>query len=86
MAIIDLPKKMLALDDCMACTMSKSKRLPFKTGRTQQNGNSNWSRVLAGPITVESDGGVKYERRRFIVGGICATAQAKSDAVGACET
>jgi hypothetical protein len=41
--------------------------------------------VLAGPIPVESGGGVKYGRIRFIVGGICATAQAKSDAVDAFE-
>jgi hypothetical protein len=87
MAIHDLPNKMLALDDCMARIMSKSKRLPFNTGLTRAK------RILelvhgdlAGPIPVESGGGVRDERRRFIVGGICATVQAKSDAVDAFET
>jgi hypothetical protein len=57
MEIIDLPQKILTLYDCMACTMSKSKRLPFKTGRTR----AKWILELvhgdpAGPIPVESGG------------------------------
>ena len=89
MAIHDLPEEMPTLDNCMACAMSKSKRLPFKTGRTRAKevlelvyGD------LPGPMPVESGGGAKYE---FVLVDDSSRAgfvplKAKSNAVDVFET
>jgi GAG-pre-integrase domain len=90
MAINDLPEKMPTLDDCMACALSKSKRLLFKTGCTRAKAVLELVHGdLAGLMPVESGGGTKCE---FILvddlsqAGSALPLKAKSDAVDAFET
>jgi Integrase core domain len=89
-AINDLPENMPTLDNCMACVMSKSKRLPFKTGRTRTKEALELVHGdLAGPMPVESGGGAKY---KFVLiddpsrAGFALPLKAKSDAVDAFGT
>ena len=90
MAINDLPEEMPTLNNCMACAMSKSKRLPFKTGRMRAKEVLELVHGdLPGPMPVESGGGAKYE---FILvddssrAGFALPLKAKSNAVDAFET
>jgi hypothetical protein len=81
MAINGLPENMPTLNNCMACVMSKSKLLPFKTGRTRAKEALELVHGdLADPMPVESGGGAKY---KFVLiddpfaGRICTTAQSE---------